>query len=206
MSLVFHVESIREGNMNKKNSKKSSVGARPKGRVRRKPAEVDIAKTAALTVDAELLDLCVSCGAKLIFESRTRLCTKCNTPETKSYLVTLGKALGDIDQHEPIVIECPGASICDSETGMVNEGAEFIDKPDGSYEVKIVSRPVYPPGHTRKKLISPEIFGRVRRCQACQDYTVRQMRREGPDFCAPSSKFPNRTKLKTVTDVSHSQI
>ena len=202
---MFRIEPIREGRMSRKNSKKTPSSAVKKGRVRRKPAEVDIAKTAALTIDAELLDLCVSCGAKLIFESRARLCPKCNTPETKSYLVTLGKALSEIDQDDSIIIECPGASICDTETGMVNEGAEFIDKADGSYEVKIVSRPVYPPGHTRRKLISPDTFGRVRRCQACQDYTVRQMRREGPDFCAPSSKFPDRTKLRTVTDVSHSQ-
>ncbi|MDH4034406.1 MAG: hypothetical protein OEV80_11475, partial [candidate division Zixibacteria bacterium] len=51
--------------------------------------------------------------------------------------------------------------------------------------------------------IKREALGSIRRCQACQDYTVRMRRKEGADFCIPSSKFPHRKTLKSVHHVSY---
>jgi hypothetical protein len=58
---------------------------------------------------------------------------------------------------------------------------------------------VYAPTHSRRRRIKAEAFGKIRRCAACQDLTVRLRRREGPDFFIPSSKHPGRKKLKSVT-------
>ncbi|MFQ5606470.1 MAG: hypothetical protein ACE5GA_00880 [Candidatus Zixiibacteriota bacterium] len=154
---------------------------------------------------AENSDFCASCGAPLLFLDETRLCGKCNTEETIELSTALSgqvnRPTGEVSQF----IECPGATIYDEKTGQVAEGADFIEYDDGSYEAKIVKRPHFPPGHRRRRMVTGDAFGKIRRCQACQDYTVRLRRKEGVDFCIPSSKFPRRTKLKSVDHISHRQ-
>jgi len=95
-------------------------------------------------------------------------------------------------------IECPGATIYEPGTRNVICGARFIDDNDPSKGFEIVDKPVYAPGHVRRRIIKKDHANSIRRCQACQDLTVRMMRREGPDMCIPSSRFPRRQRLKSV--------
>ncbi|MCX6826634.1 MAG: hypothetical protein NTV06_05130, partial [candidate division Zixibacteria bacterium] len=62
----------------------------------------------------------------------------------------------------------------------------------------IISHPVYAPEHRKKRIIKKEHHHYIRRCQACQDLTVRLIRREGPDFYIPNSRFPRKKHLKPV--------
>lgn len=148
-------------------------------------------------------DFCEGCGSPLIFLDETKLCGRCNSDQSIELAAALSGQMNIPDGEDQQFIECPGASLYDNATGMVTEGADFIEHENGAYEAKIVKRPHFPPGHLRRRLVPRSAFGRIRRCQACQDYTVRLRRREGVDFCIPSSKFPHRTKLKSVDIVSH---
>lgn len=148
-------------------------------------------------------DFCISCGLPLIFLDEAKLCGRCNSEQTIELASALSGQLNIPNGDERQFIECPGASLYDDKTGLVSEGADFIEHDDGSYEARIVKRPHFPPGHCRRRLVSREKFGKIRRCQACQDYTVRLKRKEGVDFCIPSAKFPRRTKLKSIDIVSH---
>ncbi len=95
-------------------------------------------------------------------------------------------------------IECPGASIYEPGTRNVICGARFIDENDPTKGYEIIDKPVYAPDHVRRRIIKKSHAASIRRCQACQDLTVRLMRREGPDMCIPSSRFPRRQRLKSV--------
>jgi hypothetical protein len=72
-----------------------------------------------------------------------------------------------------LVIECPGATLYDVESGQVLEGAKWLDPDDPTAGFEIVGRPVYAPNHTARRLIEAHQEGKITRCQACQDYTVR---------------------------------
>lgn len=179
-----------------------ATGAAPSnkvGRVRKKLPVTEPIEPAP----EEQSDFCVACGSPLLFLDETRLCARCNSEETIQLSTALSSIIYRPSDEESQLIECPGATVYDEETGMISEGADFIEHEDGSYETKIIKRPHFPTGHKRRRLVKRSAFGKIRRCQACQDYTVRIRRREGVDFCIPSSKFPRRTKLKSVDHISH---
>jgi len=169
------------------------------GRVRKR-TESDKAEVGK---DSPAPDVCVSCGAKLLFVDETRLCATCNTQPIIDLATEFSALVSSDDSSENVIIRCPGASRYNDTTGAVVEGAEFVDDSDGSYRARIVARPLFPSGHTKLRVISRPALGRIRRCQTCQDYTVRLKRKEGADFCVPSRRFPNRKALKSVTDISH---
>ena len=100
--------------------------------------------------------------------------------------------------EDKMFIECPGATVYDPETREVIAGVQFIDEDDPSKGYRIVDQQVFAPEHRRRRLIKKEHLSSIRRCQACQDLTVRLMRREGADFFIPSPKHPRKTKLKSV--------
>ena len=81
--------------------------------------------------------------------------------------------------------------------------SRFKDDDDPEQGFEIVDHAVYAPTHNKKRRIKKEALGKIRRCQGCQDYTVRMRRREGPDFFVPSYKHPGRKKLKTVEYVTY---
>ncbi|MDZ4724487.1 MAG: hypothetical protein SGI97_11410 [candidate division Zixibacteria bacterium] len=141
--------------------------------------------------------ICVSCQKQLIHSQGIWLCSTCNTSDILGLRQTFEIDLSD-DSDEFIFIECPGATLYDPETMNITEGVKFLDENDPCKGHKIIGQPVFAPTHTKKRRIKREALGKIRRCQGCQDYTVRMRRPEGPDFFIPSSKFPNRTKLKTV--------
>ena len=138
---------------------------------------------------------CINCGRKLLFSSKARLCPQCNSEE-----LSLSEVFVETPESADYVfIECPGATIYENGTNRIVAGARFLDEKDATKGFRIVDHPVYAPAHTKKRRIRKDAFGKIRRCQACQDLTVRLRRREGPDFCIPSTKFPRRTKLKPVS-------
>jgi hypothetical protein len=105
------------------------------------------------------------------------------------------------DEHEGdgrVFIECPGATIYDPETREIVSGVKFIDDNDPSLGYEIIDKQVFAPNHRRRRLIKKEHVGLIRRCQACQDLTVRMIRSEGADFCVPNPRFPHRKRLKSV--------
>ena len=135
---------------------------------------------------------CINCGQELIHEGGAWICRKCNT-ENLSVSRIFGEAADD-DQY--LYIECPGATVYKEGTCEVIAGVKWKNENDPSRGYEIIDHPVYAAEHTKRRRIKAEAYGRIRRCAACQDLTVRLRRPEGPDFCIPSPKFPRRTKLK----------
>ncbi|MFH2035142.1 MAG: hypothetical protein ABIJ45_01965 [Candidatus Zixiibacteriota bacterium] len=97
-----------------------------------------------------------------------------------------------------VFIECPGATVYEEGTRNVIAGVEFIDESDPQKGYRIIDQPVYAPEHRKRRMIKKDHINSIRRCQACQDLTVRLIRREGEDFFIPSPKHPRKTKLKSV--------
>jgi len=194
----------------KKAARQTGVPTGQKGRVRRKASTSESHRNLKTghtghTEQKEIATTCVNCGGELLFVDETRLCPKCNSEASISMIHELSAVILEPAEMDRGFIECPGATIFDSETGEPVEGAVFADQDDGVYTVRHAKWPVYPPGHKRRRMIPTEAYGKIRRCRACQDYTVRMRRKEGADFCAPSAKFPHRKRLKTIDLVSHRQ-
>jgi hypothetical protein len=79
----------------------------------------------------------------------------------------------EAERPSKLVIECPGATLYDVESGQVTCGVKWRDPDDVTQGYDIVDQPIFAPHHTARRLIDPEQAGRITRCQACQDYTVR---------------------------------
>ncbi len=135
---------------------------------------------------------CINCGQLLVRQNGVTVCPYCNTDAVSTPHPFIEP--GESDEH--IFIECPGATIYEEGTNRVIAGVEFLDDNDPSKGYRIVDHPVYAPTHTRRRRIKREALGKIRRCQGCQDLTVRLRRPEGPDFFIPSVKHPGRKKLK----------
>ena len=136
---------------------------------------------------------CLSCGRKLTRKNGAWICEECNSRD-----LSLGQLFGEAADSEYLYIECPGATLYKEGTNEVEAGVKWLDEDNPAAGYEIVDHAVFAPEHTHRRRIKPEAFGKIRRCRACQDLTVRMRRREGPDFFIPSSKHPGRTKLKPV--------
>jgi hypothetical protein len=139
---------------------------------------------------------CINCGKPLTIREGLRVCPHCNSEQVLEVSPFLESSDDDL-----IFIECPGATLYEDGSDRVSEGVRFIDDSDPSKGFEIVKRQVFAPTHTKRRRIKKEALGKIRRCQGCQDMTVRMRRKEGPDFCIPSVKHPGRTKLKSVLPV-----
>jgi len=100
--------------------------------------------------------------------------------------------------EDKMFIECPGVTVYDPDTREIIAGVRWLDENDPAAGYEIVDQQIFAPEHRRRRLIRKEDHNRIRRCQACQDLTVRLMRREGPDFFIPNPKFPRKKQLKPV--------
>jgi len=149
---------------------------------------------------------CVNCGRPLVQRKGALVCLQCN-PEHLEYSEIFNDQPesngGAGNEDDYIFIDCPGASLYQPGTDIVVAGAKFNDEKDPAKGFSIVKEPVYAPTHSKRRRIKREAAGKIRRCQGCQDYTVRMRRPEGPDFFIPSHKHPHRTKLKTVEPTSY---
>ena len=142
---------------------------------------------------------CVNCNRPLTKHRGAWMCIPCN-PEAVDVSDIF---VEDIESNEFTFVECPGATMYDPETNEVIEGVHFIDRDDPSKGHKIIGKSIYAPNHKKRRRVRKEDAGSVRRCQACQDYTVRCRRKEGRDFYIPSSKHPERNKLKSMEHVAY---
>lgn len=143
-------------------------------------------------------DNCINCGQPLALRHGTPFCRQCNSEELSEASVFLEQPSDD-----QVFIECPGATLYAPGTNEVIAGVSFHDRNDPFKGFKIIGDPVYAPNHKRRRRIKREALGRITRCQACQDYTIRMRRKEGPDFFIPSPKHPHRKKLKSVKHLSY---
>ena len=141
---------------------------------------------------------CINCQKPLIERQGVLICLQCN-PEQLEY----SEIFEDKRDDGYIFIDCPGATLYQSGTDTVVAGVKFHDESDPAKGFSIVKEPVYSPTHHKHRRIKHEALGKIRRCQGCQDYTVRMRRPEGPDFYIPSYKHPHRTKLKSVEYTSY---
>jgi hypothetical protein len=139
--------------------------------------------------------LCINCGQSLIPRGQVWLCPSCNSQELHE---TLSIFDGPLDDGH-LFIECPGATVYEPGTDTIVAGVRFLNENDATRGFEVVDHQVFSPTHTKRRLIKKDALGKIRRCQGCQDYTVRLRRPEGPDFCIPSPKHPGRTKLRSVT-------
>lgn len=137
---------------------------------------------------------CINCGQQLIEARGVKICRQCNTGQTAVVDPFKDESLPD----DYVMIECPGATLYQPGTNEIIGGVKFLDGDDPFKGYTIIGEPVFAPTHKRKRMIKREALGRIRRCQGCQDYTVRMRRKEGADFFIPSHKHPGRTKLKSV--------
>lgn len=153
----------------------------------------------------KFLKKCINCGRKLIRREGVLVCLQCN-PEKFEHADVLGdkfagNGVNGADE-DYVFIDCPGATLYQPGSNTVVAGARFNDENDPTKGHEIIKEPVFAPTHTKRRRIKREALGKIRRCQGCQDYTVRMRRPEGPDFFIPSHKHPKRTKLKTVEHTS----
>ena len=138
---------------------------------------------------------CINCGQPLTKTSVADICPRCNSEDINLSDIFIDPG----DSADYMFIECPGATLYADGTNDIVAGAKFIDDDNPTTGFEIVDHPVYAPTHTKGRRIKREAAGNIRRCQGCQDLTVRMRRREGPDCFIPSVKHPGRKKLKTVT-------
>jgi hypothetical protein len=141
---------------------------------------------------------CINCNRPLLERKGVLVCIQCN-PEKLHY----EELFEDKKDDGYVFIDCPGATLYQPGSDIVVAGAKFHDENDPAKGFEIVKEPVFAPTHNKRRRIKREAFGKIRRCQGCQDYTVRMRRPEGPDFFIPSHKHPNRTKLKAVEHTSY---
>ena len=141
---------------------------------------------------------CVNCHRPLVQRKGAWVCLQCN-PEA----IELSNIfVDDIDTDEYVFIECPGATLYDPETNEVVEGVKWVDENDASKGYEIVGHKIFAPNHKKHRRIKRDALGKIRRCRACQDYTIRMRRPEGRDFFIPSPKHPRRKKLKPMNHVT----
>lgn len=141
---------------------------------------------------------CVNCQSELVTIGSISLCPHCNAHD----LAELQVFLDTDDDTAYVVIECPGATLYAEDGITVAKGVRWKNDDDPSQGYEVVDQQIYAPTHRRFRRIKKDALGNIRRCQGCQDYTVRMRRREGPDFFIPSPRHPNRKKLKSVEYVT----
>jgi hypothetical protein len=135
-------------------------------------------------------DTCPICGGGLEETGGLSICPRCNDAKG-DYYNCLSRPISDFaDQSDKVLIECPGATLYYPGTDEVAAGARFFDNDDPSKGYEIVGRPVYGPKHVRHRWVKKEDAHLIRRCQSCQDYTIRMRRKEGPDLYIPSVRNP----------------
>ena len=142
---------------------------------------------------------CINCRRELTRHRGIMICLHCN-PEA---IDTSDIFVDTIETDDHAFIECPGVSIYDAETGEVVEGVSWRDENNATMGFDIIGRQIFAPNHKHRRRIKKDAIGKIRRCQACQDYTIRMRRPEGRDFYIPSVHHPRRTKLRPMEHVGY---
>jgi len=135
---------------------------------------------------------CRICGLTLQMTGGLWLCPQCNDRQKMDPGSITDSLLVLADDDHRVLIECPGATLYLPGTNEVSAGVLFSDPDNPACGYKIVDHPVYGPQHVRRRWIKKEDAHLIRRCQSCQDHTVRMRRKEGPNLYIPSLKNPRR--------------
>lgn len=136
----------------------------------------------------EKKQICSLCGSELDQVGGLSLCLTCNDSHGAHYTL-LSESIGEFaEQFDKVLIECPGATLYRPDSDEVSAGVKFIDNDDPSQGYEIVGRPVYGPKHVKRRWVKKDDLHLIRRCQSCQDYTIRMRRKEGPNLYIPSRK------------------
>lgn len=131
---------------------------------------------------------CPHCGAPLSETGGLLLCVRCNDA-AGGYYEALSASLADFSlQSDKVLIECPGATLYLPGSDDVVAGVRFFDNNNPALGFEIIKEPLFGPAHVKHRWIKREDTHLIRRCQSCQDYTIRMRRKEGPDLYIPSRK------------------
>ena len=142
------------------------------------------------------------CGQPLEIIGGLMLCRRCNDTQGE-YYSHLTRSIDDFArQADKVLIECPGATLYFPDSNDIAAGVRFLDDHDPSRGHDIVKEPVYGPAHVRRRWVRRQDAHLIRRCQSCQDYTVRMRRKEGPDLYIPSRRRPNPSSNRRATHKS----
>lgn len=137
---------------------------------------------------------CDHCGNPLEFIGGLPICPSCND-DRGEYYNPLTSAINDFAKNSDLVlIECPGATLYKEGSNEVEAGAKYIDNNDPTKGYEIINRQVHGPRHVKKRWVKKKDTHLIRRCQSCQDYTIRMRRKEGPDLFIPSRNGDNHRR------------
>jgi len=144
-------------------------------------------------------DCCPLCGRPLEILGGLPLCRCCNDTRGE-YYNHLTRSIDDFArQADKVLIECPGATLYFPDSNDIAAGVRFLNDHDPSQGYEIIREPVYGPAHVRRRWVRREDAHLIRRCQSCQDYSVRMRRKEGPDLYLPSRKRSNPSSNRRAT-------
>lgn len=134
---------------------------------------------------------CRHCGNDLSDFGGLAICAPCNDKPLESFDCLTDSIISFAADSDKVMIECPGATIYYPGTNEIESGVCFIDPDDPTKGYKTVRHPVFGPKHVKHRWVKNEDARLIRRCQSCQDHTVRMRRKEGPNLYIPSRKHPN---------------
>jgi hypothetical protein len=136
------------------------------------------------------MNACPRCGRPLESSGGLWLCPRCNDALGDRF-GALSRSLTDFTKDtDRVIIECPGATLYLPDSDQVVAGVRFFDTNDPSRGYEIIARPVYGAQHVPRRWVKQENAHLIRRCQSCQDMTVRMRRKEGPNLYIPSRRHP----------------
>jgi len=132
--------------------------------------------------------LCSHCGRTLTVQGGIEICLACNQMAAPSELL----------EPEKTVIECPGATVYDVESGEILQGVRWLDPEQPGRDFEIVGRPLYAPNHKSRRLVAAEQVGKITRCRACQDYTVRMRAQQRSQPVQQRGPSPARRRAENL--------
>jgi rRNA maturation protein Nop10 len=139
-------------------------------------------------------ETCPHCGRPLDQVGGIPLCLHCNDHRGQYYGLLSESISAFAEQTDKVMIECPGATLYLPDGNEVVAGVRFIDQNDPARGYEIVNHPVYGPKHVLRRWVKREDAHLIRRCESCQDYTIRMRRKEGPNLYIPSRKHPDQRR------------
>jgi hypothetical protein len=136
--------------------------------------------------------VCGRCGKDLQPIAGLPICPRCNDTQGEFLNFFTRNATDFGAESDRVLIECHGATLYRPGTDEVITGVKFLDAGDSPQGFEIVGRPVFGPQHVGRRWVKKDDLHLIRRCQSCQDHTIRMRRKEGPDLYIPSRRHPVR--------------
>jgi hypothetical protein len=142
---------------------------------------------------------CQYCGEELQDVGGLPICPQCNDRRGEHYNFLFQSISDFSEKSDKVLIECPGATLYHPGTNDIAGGVRFNNPDDPLQGYEIVGQPVYGPKHVRRRWVKKENSHLIRRCESCQDHTIRMRRKEGPDLYIPSRRGPQPRNRRSST-------